>query len=290
MTKQLLRQGVVQVNSKGTDVFKSYLFIEEECMTVAFTSNQSYTVQPGDFLAAIALKFYNDQSEASWRKIYEANKAVIGPDPMQLQVGMVLVIPVRDRCGNSRGDLQAMLNALGELESGLPTGHPNQYQVENSLGFMGKYQFGEPLLIDLGYYQAEVYYMHGADRNNWQGNWTGKRGIGSKASFLNAPEVQEAAIREAFALNWSRLNTTLAASGQSVNDYLNRVMTFNDQGVAKTVTVTLSGLLAGAHLRGPYGVADLLLKGMVTFDEFKTSILRYVDEYGGYAITPEDFT
>ena len=56
-------------------------------------SGQTYTVQPGDFLSAIAQKFYGDGSEASWRKIYEANKAVIGPDPTQLKVGMVLVIP-----------------------------------------------------------------------------------------------------------------------------------------------------------------------------------------------------
>ena len=56
-------------------------------------SGQTYTVQPGDFLSSIAQKFYGDGSEASWRKIYEANKAVIGPDPTQLKVGMVLVIP-----------------------------------------------------------------------------------------------------------------------------------------------------------------------------------------------------
>ncbi|MGA7936517.1 MAG: LysM peptidoglycan-binding domain-containing protein [Kovacikia sp.] len=257
-------------------------------MGVELTSTQQYTVQPGDFLSKIAQLFYGDGSEPSWRKIYEANKTAIGPDPTQLQVGMVLVIPDKDP--DLKGDLQAMLNAMGEFESGLPTGDPQQYQVENSLGFMGKYQFGEPLLIDLGYYQAEIYYMHGADRNNWQGNWSGKRGIHSQASFLNSPEVQEAAIREAFHLNWTRITSALSASQKSVNDYLGQVMTFNDRGITKTVTITLSGLLAGAHLCGPYGVADLLLKGTVAIDEFKTSILRYVDEYGGYTIAPEDFT
>lgn len=250
---------------------------------------QIYAVQLGDFLAAIAQKFYGDSSDASWCRIYEANKAVIGPDPANLQPGMVLVIPSSDSNPTTKGDFSAMLNALGAFESGLATGNPNQYRVENTLGFMGKYQFGEPLLIDLGYYQAEVYYMHGADRNNWQGTWTGKRGIGGKSSFLNAPQVQEAAIREAFHLNWTRINDALAASHQSVNDYLGQVMTFDDHGIAKTVTMTLSGLLAGAHLSGPYGVANLLLKGTVALDEFQTSILRYVDEYGGYAVTPTDF-
>ena len=62
----------------------------------SFVSGQTYTVQAGDFLSAIAQKFYGDGSEASWQKIYEANKGVIGPDPNQLQVGMVLVIPPKD--------------------------------------------------------------------------------------------------------------------------------------------------------------------------------------------------
>ncbi len=54
---------------------------------------QTYTVVAGDSLSKIAQKFYGDGSEQSWRKIYDANKAVIGPDPNQLQVGMILTIP-----------------------------------------------------------------------------------------------------------------------------------------------------------------------------------------------------
>lgn len=54
---------------------------------------RTYTVQPGDSLSAIAQKFYGDGSEQSWRKIYDANKALIGLDPNQIQVGMILTIP-----------------------------------------------------------------------------------------------------------------------------------------------------------------------------------------------------
>ena len=259
-------------------------------MVARSTPGQTYTVQAGDFLSAIAQKFYGDGSETAWRKIYAANQATIGSDPTQLKVGMVLVIPPKDSGGSaggtSKGNFQAMLAAMGAFESGIPDGNPQQYQVENSLGFMGKYQFGEPLLIDLGYYQAEVFYMHGADRNNWQGRWTGKRGVDSKATFKDSSEVQEAAIREAFALNLSRIKAALAEQGQSVDGYLGQVQTFD----RKTVTISLSGLLAGAHLSGPYGVANLLLKGVVVGDEFGTSILKYVDEYGGYEVTPADFS
>lgn len=60
---------------------------------VSFISAQTYTVQQGDFLSAIAQKFYGDGSEASWHKIYDANWNLIGPDPAKLTVGMVLAIP-----------------------------------------------------------------------------------------------------------------------------------------------------------------------------------------------------
>lgn len=189
----------------------------------------------------------------------------------------------------SKGSFSDMLEALGAFKSGLPKGDLNQYQVENVLGFIGKYQFGEPLLIDLGYYSAGVYYGREADKNYWRGTWTGKKGIDSKSKFLSSPDVQESAIREAFSLNWSRINDRLRRQGKSIDDYLGQKKIFDDGRVSKTITITLSGILAGAHLRGPYGVADLLLKNKVSHDEFGTSILRYMDEYGGYDSTPADF-
>lgn len=53
----------------------------------------TYVVQEDDFLAAIALKFYGDGSDASWQIIYDANRDTIGPDPHKLKPGIVLVIP-----------------------------------------------------------------------------------------------------------------------------------------------------------------------------------------------------
>ena len=55
---------------------------------------RTYVVQGDDFLSTIAAKFYNgDQSR--WEEIYNipANMATIGPNPHQIQPGMVLVIP-----------------------------------------------------------------------------------------------------------------------------------------------------------------------------------------------------
>jgi nucleoid-associated protein YgaU len=53
----------------------------------------AYTVQPSDTLSSIALQFYGDGAEPLWRGIYNANIAVIGPDPNVLTPGQQLNIP-----------------------------------------------------------------------------------------------------------------------------------------------------------------------------------------------------
>ena len=53
-----------------------------------------YTVQPGDTLSAIALKFYGNA--ALWPEIFKANKRVIGKDPGKIFVGQKLHIPKLD--------------------------------------------------------------------------------------------------------------------------------------------------------------------------------------------------
>lgn len=240
-----------------------------------------YTVAPGDFLSNIAQRFYGDGSEASWRKIYEANRSVIGPDPTQLQAGMLLVIPEANQSQPnsvaSRGNLEDLLLALGRRE----TGQENPpYNIENQLGFIGKYQFGEALLIDLGYYRANFYYGNGASRNEWQGTWTGKNGVNSKQDFLNNQNnVQETAIREAFELNLNRINSQLEQNGLSLRQYIGQ-----QRG---GVVITISGILAAAHLRGEGGVIQLLRYNQVSQDENGTSILTYLREFAGFQ-TPYD--
>lgn len=240
-----------------------------------------YTVQPGDFLSSIAERFYGDGSEASWRRIYEANLAIIGTDPTQLVAGTVLIIPGVNQSQSSlvasRGSFQDMLLALGQRE----TGQQNPpYNIENQLGFIGKYQFGEALLIDLGYYQANFYYGNGASRNEWQGRWTGKKGVNNKQDFLNNQNnVQETAIQEAFSLNLDRIKSRLQQNGLSVKQFIGQ-----QRG---GVVITTSGILAAAHLRGEGGVIQLLLYNQDSQDENGTSILDYLREFGGFQ-TPFD--
>ncbi len=54
-------------------------------------AEQRYTVQGGDTLGKISGRFYGDP--AQWRRIYEANRAIIGNNPDVISVGQEFVIP-----------------------------------------------------------------------------------------------------------------------------------------------------------------------------------------------------
>lgn len=54
---------------------------------------KTYTVKPGDDLSKIALAVYGDGCDGNGRKIFEANKVVIGTNPNALRPGQVLNIP-----------------------------------------------------------------------------------------------------------------------------------------------------------------------------------------------------
>jgi hypothetical protein len=53
------------------------------------TISGTYVVKPGDTLSGIAAKL----GIADWRRLYEANRAVIGPDPNRIFPGQTLVVP-----------------------------------------------------------------------------------------------------------------------------------------------------------------------------------------------------
>lgn len=55
---------------------------------VTRSSRKSYVVQPGDSLYSLASQF-----GTSWPAIYNANKRVIGPQPV-IQPGQTLTIPI----------------------------------------------------------------------------------------------------------------------------------------------------------------------------------------------------
>lgn len=52
-----------------------------------------HTMRPDETLSHLALKYYGSAVREKWMIIYEANKAVIGPDPAHVRPGTVLKIP-----------------------------------------------------------------------------------------------------------------------------------------------------------------------------------------------------
>lgn len=54
------------------------------------TQGTTYTVKKGDCLSAIARRM---TGSASWQKLYEANKTVIGSNPNMIKPGQILTIP-----------------------------------------------------------------------------------------------------------------------------------------------------------------------------------------------------
>jgi Ca2+-binding RTX toxin-like protein len=153
----------------------------------------------------------------------------------------------------------AFLNALGERESG------GNYAAVNQFGYLGKYQFGELALRDIGYYTAD-----GTSKNDWKpGFWTGKNGIDSKQEFLANHSVQESAIRDYMKLQWQYVKGAWAYEGQTLDG----------------VKITVSGMLAGAHLVGAGNLKDYLLSGGddAPADGNGVGVKSYVTQFKGYA-------
>lgn len=149
--------------------------------------------------------------------------------------------------------------ALGMRESN------NNYKIINSFGYVGKYQFGEEVLIDTGYY-----IKNGAAKNDWKGEWTGKDGIRSLDSLLNSPRVQNKIVKQLALMNWS------AAKKNGLHLYLNREV--------NGVHITKSGILAGMHLVGVKGVVDFIKYGKNSKDGFGTGVKDYLKKFKNYHV------
>jgi hypothetical protein len=155
------------------------------------------------------------------------------------------------------------LTALGQNESG------NNYGFVSSVGYLGRYQFGEEALEAVGFYRGH----DGTAAIDFIGGWTEKAasfGVHDKASFLASPAAQDAAIQAWF----SRVDADLKMLD---------LYRFEGQWIAG-VPVTASGLLAGAHLSGVWALKAWLDTGGAAeaWDPYGTPMSSYVAKFGGY--------
>lgn len=147
----------------------------------------------------------------------------------------------------------------------------NDYSVVNSLGYLGAYQFGEAALVDLGFVSNDG----NAFDNNFNGTFTGKYGVHGVVDFLTSVEAQDGAATEWFDLLWRRIRHLDLEfyDGQTLNGH----------------HLTISGMIAGAHLGGAGGVRDLIESGGFNdpADANGTAITDYIDRFMGYDVPAE---
>lgn len=136
-------------------------------------------------------------------------------------------------------DFDAFLARLGQFESS------NRYDVINSYGYVGKYQFGRLALNDVGLDTI------------------------SKREFMNRPDLQEMAVRELIKKNRRRLR-------RQIEKYDGK--TFNG------IRITESGIIAAAHLAGAGNVKKFFRTGHNFKDGYGTSIRTYLIVFRDFKI------
>lgn len=128
--------------------------------------------------------------------------------------------------------------------------HPNQYQIVNRFGYMGKYQFHHTSLKSLGFTPSEI------------------------RRFTRDPQLQERAMDRLISWNYRYFNSRglFDCCGQSIGG----------------VTITKEGMLAGAHLMGALAVEHfmwtdgcmetVLYKGVIVYkhDANGTPLTKYM--------------
>ncbi len=159
---------------------------------------------------------------------------------IQLPVKGIVTIPVEpltvDEIELVVPSHQAFLDAIGFRESG------NRYDIVNSFGYMGKYQFGESTLKGLGFKVTQE-------------------------EFLNNPALQEQAMYELLKHNKKKLR---------------RFIKKYDGKVVHGVLITESGILAAAHLAGQGNVRRFFRNGYEFKDGYGTKMTSYMEQFGGY--------
>ena len=121
----------------------------------------------------------------------------------------------------------------------------NRYDIINRYGYMGKYQFGRKTLNAIGFKNI------------------------SNSEFISSPRIQEAAMITLLRVNKKNLRLQIKRHvGTVVNG----------------VYITESGLLAGAHLAGAGNVKKWLRNGKIFKDGLGTSVVSYIELFGGYKL------
>ena len=128
----------------------------------------------------------------------------------------------------SKDQLTAYYAQVGQSESS------GNYSSENTLGFVGKYQFGHQALIDGGYVKSNV---TSNSQLNDPNSWTGKDGITNKQAWLDSQGVQEQAMEDYTKRNYNAMVQNGAITADMANE-------------------EVAGMLSVSHLLGAGGAKN----------------------------------
>jgi len=151
--------------------------------------------------------------------------------------------------------LTAYFAQIGKSESG------GNYQAVNTIGYVGKYQFGFAALQTYGYVKTSC--KNNAALNN-ANSWTGKNGMDSLQTWLNSPGEQENAM---FAYTKGNYNSMCKIG--AISDEQN--------------SPDVGGMCAVAHLLGPGGAKNYR-NGASGADQYGTTGGTYYNK-GYYAVS-----
>lgn len=187
------------------------------------------------------------------------------------------------------GGLIEYLEAIAFKEcSGVPT-------KINSSGYMGKYQFSYESLNDV------LKVKSGEDFKTYKSRIEKfmPSGFGSVENFYNrSKKVNESLttkdvdfFRSKFRAKGLKFWTEkkqdqamiqlLKNNFDYLNNYLGGITKYKDS-IKNGIKLTISGMLAGAHLVGPKAVRDFIKSGKIEKDGNGTPITEYMKKFGGY--------
>jgi len=154
--------------------------------------------------------------------------------------------------------VKALMTQIGWTESNC------RYDIVNTIGYCGKYQFGAAALVETGHIKRDAYALYGGNKAiGIPSSWTGKDGIKSKEDFLANGLVQEKLMQILLKMNYSNL---VRNGGIKEGDDL----------------CTVAGMMAVAQLLGATGAKKWRLTGGGA-DAYGTTGSMYFNR-GRYAV------
>lgn len=155
----------------------------------------------------------------------------------------------------SVANIKRLMDKIGESESSSVPGGKQNYRTKNTLGYVGKYQFGYEALATLGYVK---HFGLGDSRNKDNSNldnsslWLNKNGLKSIEDYYKNTTIQEYIMFKNLEYSYNFLKRKNAISNTDPPE-------------------KIAGLLSAAHLGGIGGALQLATKGITASDGRKTT-------------------